>query len=63
MFCSSKYVAMISFILYFVSDIDECRDNNGTCSHVCMNTEGSYHCDCFTGYALHPNNHDCEGQL
>ena len=28
-----------------------------------MNTEGSYHCDCFTGYVLHPNNHDCEGKL
>ena len=45
-----------------IADINECLDNNCTCSHHCINTEGSYHCECPPGYILQPNKHDCEGE-
>ncbi|XP_059169369.1 cubilin-like [Physella acuta] len=32
-------------------DIDECEDNS-TCDHTCVNTEGSYTCSCNPGYVL-----------
>ena len=47
----------------FIVDINECLNNNGSCSDECVNTEGSYHCKCFTGYTLKPNQRDCEGLL
>ena len=42
-------------------DINECATNNGGCSQVCLNTEGSYSCHCYLGYGLGPNNHTCNG--
>ena len=46
-----------SFLI--TTDINECH--NGTCSHTCVNTVGSYNCECPAGYILQPNKHDCEG--
>ena len=43
------------------TDINECATNNGGCSQLCLNTEGSYSCDCYPGYELGPNNHTCKG--
>ena len=45
-----------------IADVDECLDNNGNCSHKCVNTEGSYYCECPAGYILQPNNRICEGE-
>ena len=44
------------------TDINECATNNGGCSQVCLNTEGSYSCDCYPGYELGFNNHTCNGR-
>ncbi|KAI8499304.1 hypothetical protein Bbelb_230680 [Branchiostoma belcheri] len=42
-------------------DVDECRDNNGNCSHACVNTVGSYHCACPAGMFLSlEDNKECE---
>ncbi|XP_032596993.2 uncharacterized protein LOC6556435 [Drosophila grimshawi] len=41
-------------------DIDECRVNNGGCSHQCRNSQGSYKCECQSGYTLAANSRDCE---
>ena len=49
-------------VSHYYIDIDECLDNNGSCSHECVNTVGSYYCECPTGHHLQPNNHDCEGE-
>ena len=38
--------------LVFHPDIDECSDENGSCSQVCTNTEGSFNCECNTGLLL-----------
>lgn len=38
-----------------LEDIDECVDEeneNGGCHQVCVNTPGSYHCECSDGYRL-----------
>lgn len=35
-----------------IQDINECDVSNGGCSHTCINTQGSYQCECINGYAL-----------
>ena len=42
-------------------DVDECTIANGECEHVCINTGGSFYCDCRDGYMLESNNRTCEG--
>ena len=35
------------------ADVNECQFfPNGFCSQVCVNTQGSFHCDCREGYRL-----------
>ena len=45
------------------TDIDECLE--GGCSNVegatCVNTEGSFECQCNTGYRLSDDGQQCEG--
>ena len=40
------------------SDIDECSANHG-CGDICVNTEGSYTCDCSQGYVLDSDGRTC----
>ncbi|XP_060658313.1 fibrillin-1 isoform X1 [Drosophila nasuta] len=40
-------------------DIDECHVNNGGCSHLCENAQGSFKCACPAGYKLAENAQDC----
>jgi fibulin 1/2 len=42
------------------SDINECEYHNGGCEQVCINTPGSFHCSCFSGFSLY-NNVFCAG--
>ena len=39
-------------------DVDECQLQ--PCSQLCINTAGSYHCDCVAGYQLRPDGHTCK---
>ncbi|XP_052216781.1 fibrillin-2-like [Dreissena polymorpha] len=40
-------------------DINECNSSN-PCDHMCLNTEGSYSCDCEQGFRVDANNkHNC----
>ena len=52
---------LLTFLI--ITDINECLNNNGRCSHTCNNTVGSYHCKCPTGYVLQSNNHNCAGTV
>ena len=54
--------------LYYVyvllsTDINECVDTSTiNCSQRCINTPGSYECDCYDGYqAITANATQCEG--
>ena len=40
-------------------DINECSTNNGGCAQICTNTEGSFECNCESGYILNVDNKTC----
>ena len=43
-----------------VVDIDECLGAND-CQQICLNTAGSYYCECKDGFILDSNEHSCKG--
>ena len=49
----------MTLLIVFVIDINECLTNNGDCQHYCVNTMGSYHCECMEGYDSDDNS--CKG--
>ena len=57
----------IIVLLFFVYvDINECTTNDlGTvnqCSQLCINTEGSYMCQCQSGYRVSEDQRSCDGK-
>ena len=44
---------------FFPTDIDECLSDNHGCEHICVNTNGSYFCDCKDGLTLDSNGLTC----
>lgn len=44
------------------ADRNECLLSH-YCMHRCVNTAGSYYCECNDGYQLASNNHSCIGEL
>ncbi|NXF95695.1 TLL1 protein, partial [Eubucco bourcierii] len=59
-FRSDNTVSKKGFKAQFFSDKDECSKDNGGCQHECINTVGSYVCQCRNGFVLHENKHDCK---
>ena len=60
--CSGNFELLNKYYL-IVIDINECNSNNGGCNHTCINTVGSYVCQCNSGYTLSDsNNHSCIGE-
>ena len=47
----------------FSLDVDECKDSNGGCHHLCTNTPGNFSCSCERGFKLLEDSQTCEGQL
>ena len=45
-----------------IADVNECLVNNGNCEHRCVNTVGSYYCECNSGYMLESDKHNCKGK-
>ena len=43
----------------FLKDINECANSNNACNQICINTVGSYYCDCNAGYHLISNQRYC----
>ena len=42
-------------------DINECQIAINNCSELCINTNGSFYCQCTTGYLLSTDNKTCNG--
>ena len=61
--------AVKNFYVYGISthspipytDINECSTGTSDCQQFCINTNGSYYCDCETGYTLKNDNTSCDG--
>ena len=61
------YVVNKAWIVFLVcTDINECTTTDATsmheCSQVCVNTEGSYICQCQSGYRLSVDERSCDGK-
>ena len=48
------------FSLEFFPEVNECMENNGGCMHTCVDTVGSYQCECNIGFQLGPDGKTCE---
>ena len=48
-------------IIYFHSDVNGCDVDNGGCSQICTNTNGSFICECNDGYLLDLDRTTCNG--
>ena len=51
------------FTYFFNLDIDECQNENTDCQNFahCINSQGSYNCECNDGYKL--EGQSCIGKL
>ena len=47
--------------ILFITDINECDTSNGGCGQDCINTIGSYQCQCREGYETNNNGINCTG--
>ena len=50
------------YYYYLPLDLDECLEDNSDCDHVCINEDGSYHCECNDGFQLDDDNRGCSGK-
>ena len=51
-----------SFQISFNADINECDSDNGNCSDICVDTIGSFYCECnMPGYEVGDNGFSCVG--
>ncbi|XP_052071922.1 tolloid-like protein 2 isoform X1 [Mytilus californianus] len=59
-FVSDGSVQKAGFAATFVKEYDECATDDHGCGHICVNTLGSYKCECKIGYELHSDGKKCE---
>ena len=62
MFFINKFKQTNILKLFYLTEKDECaQPDQGGCMDVCVNTIGSYRCDCRPGYELSSDGRRCEG--
>ena len=62
----TRYVSVISFTCSFpqlLTDVDECTANIHDCEQICVNTWGSFECQCDTGFKLDDNKKTCSSKF
>lgn len=58
--CSQLILTLTCLVFFlFISDFDECADQSKCKNGHCINTDGSYRCECRDGYTLLPNGAEC----
>ena len=58
----SNYWDTFPQYILFHPDIDECTVETDDCSQICINTVGSFDCDCNTGFVLDSDGSTCNGE-
>ena len=53
----------LNFKMPDLVDIDECQGTGHGCIQLCTNTVGSYMCGCRTGFQLHGDGQQCNGEF
>ena len=56
------FVNTIFFSAIF-SDFDECLARSDDCQQTCVNTHGSFRCECHAGFILEKDRKSCQGKL
>ena len=44
------------------ADIDECTEGISQCNQLCINTIGSFTCDCISGFIIDVDGRTCDGK-
>ncbi len=56
-------VLITIYLSLFNLDINECNSTMEVCQQTCINTNGSYYCQCREEYELNDDNSTCSGKL
>ncbi|XP_063912969.1 tolloid-like protein 1 [Zophobas morio] len=59
-FVSDSSVQKQGFSARIMAEYDECATGDDGCAHKCVNTLGSYRCECKTGYDLNSDGKNCQ---
>jgi len=49
-------------VIVYLTDQNECLQNNGGCKQSCTNTPGSFYCNCDAGFSLASDQVTCQGK-
>ena len=60
-FVQVSHCFLILLYIIFETDIGECLLGISDCNQTCINTVGSYYCQCKLGYTLSNDSHSCLG--
>ena len=52
-------VVVVVVVVVVFPDVDECVSGTANCLQICINTVGSYECDCQAGFSLSEDNTTC----
>lgn len=63
LFCYNYISFHIWAMLFCFIDMDECKIDNGGCDEICVNTDGSFLCECGPGKVLDPIMNVCISKL
>uniref|UniRef100_A0A914DQL4 Metalloendopeptidase n=1 Tax=Acrobeloides nanus TaxID=290746 RepID=A0A914DQL4_9BILA len=59
-FSSDASIQKRGFHLEFFKEIDECKLDMHNCDQICVNSLGSYKCECYNGFSLKSDGRTCE---